>query len=74
MMGFAPQPPPRYQFSLRRLFLVTTLVSLMASAWAGLMNREGSVHLGFYLMIVAGPLAVLMLMSLFRTLMRLWRR
>ncbi|MEN6494608.1 MAG: hypothetical protein ABFD16_09985 [Thermoguttaceae bacterium] len=67
-----PQPPHRwYQFSLARMFLLTTLVSVLVAAWSGLVRFQGSMPIGFYVMTIAAPLAVVIVLSLLHALGRL---
>jgi hypothetical protein len=62
-MTDAPRPTRRrLQFSLSRLLLMT-LVSVLASAAAGLLRDHGSSPLGFFVFLVAAPLAVMILLS-----------
>ena len=69
-------PPPRrpFQFTLGTLLLVTTLVSILAAALAGLLQRRSSsfeMPPGFFvLMTIAAPVAVLIFLSLTRALVR----
>jgi hypothetical protein len=70
-----PQPPHRwYQFSLARMFLLTTLVSVLVAAWSGLVRFQGSMPIGFYVMTVAAPLAIVIVLSLLHALGRLLDR
>lgn len=66
-----PQPPHRwYQFSLARMFLLMTLVSVLTAAWSGLIRYQGSMPLGFYVMTMAAPVAVVIVISLWHALGR----
>lgn len=68
-----PSPPHRwYQFSLARLFLLMTLISVLVASWAGLSRSGGSTPLGIYVMTMAAPLGAAILLSLFHALMRFW--
>lgn len=70
-----PTPPGRWhQFSLARLFLWMTLVSVLAASWAGLTRQDRPVPLGFVLMVAAAPLAMVILLSLFQAICRLLNR
>jgi hypothetical protein len=70
-----PQPPHRwYQFSLARMFLLTTLVSVLVAAWSGLVRFQGSMPIGFYVMTIAAPLAIVIVLSLLHALGRLLDR
>lgn len=59
-----------YQFSLARMFLLTTLVSVLVAAWSGLVRFQGSMPIGFYVMTVAAPLAIVIVLSLLHALGR----
>lgn len=71
-------PGRRYQYSLSTLLLITALVSVLAAALAGMLQRQrggASMPAGFFvLMAVAAPLAVMIVVSALRGLLRLWTR
>ena len=72
----SPPPGRRYQFSLSKLFLVTTLVALLGAGWAGLSQVAGSGPwsvsgmVAVILLVLAGPPAALIGVSLFRSAFR----
>lgn len=69
----SPRKPGRYQFGLGKLFLVTLLVAIAASAYGGLtrLAEEGwqSFHvlMAVALTVVAAPMAALIAVSLFHS-------
>jgi len=69
-------PPPRrpFQFGLGTLLLITTLFAVLAAAFAGMLHRRAgrsSMPPGFFvLMAVAAPVAVLIVLSLVRAIVR----
>lgn len=68
-----PRPSRRrFQFPLSRLFLLMTLVSVLSAAGAGLMRAKDSELPGFVLMLVAAPLATMIVLSLWFALVRLF--
>lgn len=70
-----PSPPERwYQFSLARLLLLMTLLSVLVASWAGLTRAGGSTPLGIYVLTMAAPLAGVVLLSLWQALLRFWER
>lgn len=66
-----PQPPRRwYQFGVAAMLLATSLVAVLMSALAGLLRGDGGqMPPGFFfVMAVAAPMAVMILLSLLRAL------
>jgi hypothetical protein len=77
-----PEPPPSrrwYQFSLGKLFLVTTLVAMLGSGWAALSQVSGPAAwslprlMAIVLLVLAGPPAALIGASLFRSALQWFR-
>lgn len=71
-----PEPPRRpFQFGLGTLFLVTALCSVLAAALGGMLHRSwgiSSMPPGFFVsMAAAAPLAMMVLLSLLRSVV-LW--
>jgi hypothetical protein len=72
------EPRPPFQFSLATLLFAALVLSVLASALAGMLNR----HLGrspmppgfFVLMAVAAPVAILILVGLWRAATKMFRR
>jgi len=67
-----PRPPHRwYQFSIARMFLLTTLVSVLVAAWSGLVRSQGAMPLSFYVvMTIAAPMGMAIVLSLWHALGR----
>lgn len=74
-------PPARrwYQFSLGKLFLVTTLVAMLGAGWAALSQVSGQAAwtlprlVAIILLVLAGPPAALIAASLYRSAL-IWLR
>jgi len=81
MSGTAPSEPQprrprrRFQFGLGTMLLAALPISILSAAWAGMIGLgAGSTRLpqGFFvLMAAAAPMAVMILISVCRTIVRL---
>ena len=74
----APDAPPRKrQFTIRALLFATTLVAVAAAGFGGLMRAgAGDKPTVFILFVIAAPLALMLVLSLARSvehLIQLWR-
>lgn len=73
-----PQPSRdrrRFQFSLRALFLLTILISILAAAWAGMVRAAGPLPQRFYvLMAAAVPVILIILVGWLRATHRWLQR
>ena len=78
MTDTEPSGPPRrpFQFTLGTLLLITMLTSVLAAALAGMLRLgHSSLPRGFFvLMVVAAPMAVMILLSLLRSISGLFDR
>lgn len=72
----SPQPRRPFQFSLGTLLLIMMLTSVLAAALAGLLQLGDSrLPRGFFvLMVIAAPMAVMILLSLLRSVAGLFDR
>ncbi|MBN2473203.1 MAG: hypothetical protein JXB62_01245 [Pirellulales bacterium] len=72
------KPRPPFQFSLAGLLLVTVMVSVLAAAFGGMLRAHAgslSTPPGVYrLMAVVSPLAVLIVVSLWYSAVRWFKR
>lgn len=66
----------RFQFGLGAMLLAALPVSILSAAWAGMMGlgaRNSRLPQGFYvLMAAAAPMALMVLISVCRGVVRLW--
>lgn len=65
-------PPPRKrQFTIRAVLFATLLVAIAAAGFSGLIRAgEENVSTMFVLFVVAAPLALMLILSLWRTVER----
>jgi hypothetical protein len=77
------QPPRRdrwYQFGLGKLFLVTTLVAVLAAGWAAMARLGDPSEQGLpmlvsvVVLVLAAPTALLIAVSLFHSFQTWWER
>jgi hypothetical protein len=69
-----PRPRRRFQFGLGTMLLAALPISVLAAAWAGMMGlgaRNSRLPQGFFvLMAAAAPMAVMVLISVCRAVIR----
>jgi ABC-type transport system involved in multi-copper enzyme maturation permease subunit len=74
-----PEPqPPRFQFGMAVLFLLTALCSVLAAIFSGLLRNDNDavgMPPGFFILMgAAAPVAILILLSLARSAILWWKR
>ena len=64
-------PPRKRQFTIRAILFATTLIAIAAAGFSGLIRAdEEDLPIAFVLFVVAAPLALMLILSLVRTIER----
>ncbi|MEX2141759.1 MAG: hypothetical protein WD894_21010 [Pirellulales bacterium] len=64
-------PPPKRQFTIRAVLFATMLVAIAAAGFSGLIRADDDdLPIAFVLFVVAAPLALVLILSLARTIER----